>query len=305
MSDSAGGSGAASSSSQGNAAAMAARLRPGRLWHTPAGSGWGPLPELLLTLTAVTGLVDAVSILALGRVFVANMTGNVVFAGFALAGAPGFSLSASLFALAGFLVGAAAGGRFTTRVGHDRALHLRAAVFAELILLAVALVIAATSGAAGAAHGTLHIAGGTAPFGAATADALAAVLAIAMGIQNAAARSLAVPDLTTTVLTMTLTGIGHDARSGRRGRVTLIRRVLAVATMLAGGVLGAWLVLHVGAVVPLAVAAGLLALAAAAVARAARRPGEWRHPAPAAGPPVTAARPPASGTAMSAAANRV
>jgi uncharacterized membrane protein YoaK (UPF0700 family) len=286
MSDSAGGR---------DAAAMAGRLRPGRLWRAPAGPGWGPLPELLLMLTAVTGLVDAVSILALGRVFVANMTGNVVFAGFALAGAPGFSLSASLFALAGFLVGAAAGGRFTTRVGHDRALHLRAAVFAELVLLAVALVIAATSGAAGATHGTLHIAGGATAFGAATADALAAVLAMAMGIQNAAARSLAVPDLTTTVLTMTLTGIGHDARSGRRGRVTLARRVLVVATMLAGGILGAWLVLHVGAVVPLAVAAGLLALAAAAVARAARRPGEWRHPATAAGPPATAARPPASG----------
>jgi hypothetical protein len=36
----------------------------------------------LLTLTAVTGLVDAVSYLRLGRVFVANMTGNVVFLGF-------------------------------------------------------------------------------------------------------------------------------------------------------------------------------------------------------------------------------
>ena len=66
----------------------------------------GPLPPLLLTLTVVTGVVDAVSILRLGRVFVANMTGNVVFSGFALVGAPGFSLSASLAALAGFLVGA-------------------------------------------------------------------------------------------------------------------------------------------------------------------------------------------------------
>jgi hypothetical protein len=37
---------------------------------------------LLLTLTVVTGTVDAVSILSLGRVFVANMTGNVVFVGF-------------------------------------------------------------------------------------------------------------------------------------------------------------------------------------------------------------------------------
>ena len=67
----------------------------------------GALPILLLGLTVLTGTIDAVSILSLGRVFVANMTGNVVFVGFALAGAPGFSLAASLFALGGFLVGAA------------------------------------------------------------------------------------------------------------------------------------------------------------------------------------------------------
>ena len=65
------------------------KVLPRRLWQAPAGIGWGPLPELLLTLTLVTGIVDAVSILALGRVFVANMTGNVVFAGFAITGAPG------------------------------------------------------------------------------------------------------------------------------------------------------------------------------------------------------------------------
>jgi hypothetical protein len=61
----------------------------------------GPLPSLLLVLTVVTGVVDAVSILRLGRVFVANMTGNVVFSAFALVGAPGFSRSASLATLAG------------------------------------------------------------------------------------------------------------------------------------------------------------------------------------------------------------
>src|SRR4051812_21062129 len=75
----------------------------------------GPLPALLLVLTAATGVVDAVSILALGRVFIANMTGNIVFIGFALAGAPGFSLIAALLALAGFLLGAAAGGPVVTR----------------------------------------------------------------------------------------------------------------------------------------------------------------------------------------------
>src|SRR5438309_7013908 len=80
----------------------------------------GPLPALMLVLTVLTGVVDAVSILSLGRVFVANMTGNVVFIGFALAGASGFSLAASLSALAGFLVGAAAGGALAARLGAHR-----------------------------------------------------------------------------------------------------------------------------------------------------------------------------------------
>src|ERR1700745_759862 len=103
----------------------------------PARSGTGPkeqgpLPPLLLALTVVTGVVDAVSILRLGRVFVANMTGNVVFSGFALVGAPGFSLSASLAALAGFLVGALGGGRLTGRLGRDRGLLLRTRLGAVL-----------------------------------------------------------------------------------------------------------------------------------------------------------------------------
>ncbi|MGD0603961.1 MAG: YoaK family protein [Streptosporangiaceae bacterium] len=252
------------------------QLLPRRLWQAPGSVGWGPLPELLLTLTFVTGIVDAVSILALGRVFVANMTGNVVFAGFAITGAPGFSLGASLFALAGFLSGASLGGRITAKAGHDRALHLRTAAVSELALLAAALITAVASGGAAAAHGTLHMATGTATFGTAIIDALAALLAVAMGIQNAAARKLAVPDLTTTVLTMTLTGIGQDSRSGHRGHVTLIRRVLVVATMLAGGVAGAELVLNVGTIVPLALATSLLVIVTGSAAVTVRHPGEWR-----------------------------
>jgi uncharacterized membrane protein YoaK (UPF0700 family) len=249
-----------------------------RLWQETSGPGWGPLPELLLALTLVTGLVDAVSILALGRVFVANMTGNVVFAGFAIVGAPGFSLSASLFALAGFLAGAATGGRLTSRVGHDRALHLRAAMAAELGLVVVALVIAVTSGDPAASHGTLHFPAPAPAFGAVVTDVLALLLAIAMGVQNATARKFAVPDLTTTVLTMTLTGIGADSSTGRRSHVLLTRRLLAVATMLAGGILGGWLVLQVSAVAALAVAVFMLLVAAAIAVLAARTPAPWRTP---------------------------
>src|SRR5580704_1892787 len=73
--------------------------------------GTRPTVAALLTLTAVTGLVDAVSYLRLGRVFVANMTGNVVFLGFSADSPSGLSPAASVVAIAGFLLGALAGGR--------------------------------------------------------------------------------------------------------------------------------------------------------------------------------------------------
>ena len=227
--------------------------------------------------------MDSISILALGRVFVANMTGNVVFAGFAIVGAPGFSLGASLFALAGFLVGAAAGGAVIARVGSDRAALLRAGTAAEVALAAVALVLAALSGDPGVSHGTTHIIAGA--FGLAITDALAAVLATAMGIQNAVARKLAVPDLTTTVLTMTLTGIGADLRAVLRAgdahataKSDLVRRLLAIGTMLAGALAGASLTLYVSPVSALALALSLLAVTAAAAMAVATRPAAWRTP---------------------------
>jgi uncharacterized membrane protein YoaK (UPF0700 family) len=261
------------------AASRAAALRPGRLW-LPV---WGPLPELLLALTMATGIVDAISILALGRVFVANMTGNVVFAGFAIVGAPWFSLSASAFALAGFLAGAFLGGMLATRLGSDRAVHLRAATLTELALFAAALIIAAASGGPAAWHGTLHLAGHgseEASFGGLTSSVLALLLAVAMGFQNSAARKLAVPDLTTTVLTQTLTGIGADPRSDRRDMRLLARRVLAVVTMMAGAIAGAWLVMSAGAVAALIVATVVVALVAAGAAQSARHPADWRPAAP-------------------------
>src|SRR6476659_8008124 len=104
----------------------------------------GPLPALMLVLTVLTGVVDAVSILSLGRVFVANMTGNVVFVGFAAAGAPGFSLSASVWPLGGFVAGAYLGGVVVRPLAtHRGRLFAAALVIAALLLLAALIVSAA------------------------------------------------------------------------------------------------------------------------------------------------------------------
>jgi uncharacterized membrane protein YoaK (UPF0700 family) len=230
----------------------------------------GPLPALLVGLTVLTGVVDAVSILSLGRVFVANMTGNVVFTGFALTGAAGFSLAASLAALAGFLVGAGSGGRLVRRFRDDRAVLLAVGAAAELTLIAAALiVIQAVEASITPAVGAL----------------VAGVMAVGTGVQNAVVRQLAVPDLTTTVLTMTLTGIAADIRAGNASRA-LRRRLVAVAAMLGGAVAGAELVLHQGTTAALALAIALLAVVTIAAGRASSRPANWRHPIAAAAPPT-------------------
>ena len=69
---------------------------------------------MLHLFTFVTGLIDAISYIALGHVFTANMTGNIVFLGFASVGVPGLSALRSLTALTAFLVGALIGGRLAT-----------------------------------------------------------------------------------------------------------------------------------------------------------------------------------------------
>jgi uncharacterized membrane protein YoaK (UPF0700 family) len=208
-----------------------------------AGSGFGPLPPLLVAMTVVTGVVDAVSYLALGHVFVANMTGNVVFLGFALAGAGGLSVPASLVALAAFVCGAAAGGRIGARFGDRRSAHLRAANSVTATLLVAAAVLAAIAGQ---------------PPSSWLRYVLVAAMALAMGVQNAMARSLAVPDLTTTVLTMTLTGIAADPSVGIGSGRQIGRRLIAVGAMLGGALVGALLVTHVDIALPLAIAAALL-----------------------------------------------
>jgi uncharacterized membrane protein YoaK (UPF0700 family) len=220
----------------------------------------GPLPVLLLVMTTATGLVDAVSVLGLGRVFVANMTGNVVFLGFAVAGVPGFALAASLAALGGFLVGALAGGALVSARGHRRGHLLRDAALIEVVLLLVAAGL------------LVGVAGSP---GSGLASAVAALAAIALGLQNSVVRRLGVPDLTTTVLTMTLTGIAADVRSA--GRPALTRRVLAVATMFLGALVGALLVLHTRLVWALLPAPVLLAVVVGVLAVAVRRPAPWQE----------------------------
>jgi uncharacterized membrane protein YoaK (UPF0700 family) len=200
-----------------------------------------PLARALLVLTFTAGMVDAVSYLGLGRVFTANMTGNVVLLGFGIAGSGGLPVVAPLVSLGSFLVGAGAGGVLARRFGNRHPGHVARALAIEASLIGIAAIFAA----AVSVHPNKL-----------SGDIVIALLAFAMGVRNATVRRIGVPDLTTTVLTLTLTGLAADSPAAGGSGKGSPRRIAAVVAMLAGAVGGA-LLEETSLVLPLAAAAGL------------------------------------------------
>jgi uncharacterized membrane protein YoaK (UPF0700 family) len=237
----------------------------------------GPLPPILLVKTMVTGLVDSFSYLALGHVFVANMTGNVVFSGFAIAGAAGFSLGASLAALASFAAGSVLCGRIIHRTPRDRGRVLSTTLTVQTALVIAAFATAQAS--SGSNTGSLRY-------------SLIVLLGLAMGVQNASARFLAVPDLTTTVLTQTVAGIAADGRLAGGSDSKAGRRLLSVALMFLGALAGAAAIQHGHRTLPLLIGAILLTGATIAAFAVSRKGGPWTEPV--AGPAPKPAAPPAA-----------
>ena len=222
---------------------------------------YGLLSPALVILTFVAGLVDALSYLALGHVFVANVTGNIVFLGFSIAHAQGFVWWTSALTLVSFMVGALIGGRIIHYFGRNRARHLLVSTCVQMTFVVAALVgiyllnrfvPEPTMGGAGA---------GTAPAAQAAGQVagqpslnfptgshidlhiimLIVLLAPAMGIQNSTARKLSVPDLPTTVLTMTLTGVVADTSAHGHEQSKLGRRAVVMTALALGALTGALL----------------------------------------------------------------
>ena len=217
-----------------------------------------PLLVALGLLTLVTGLVDAACYLGLGRVFTANMTGNVVLLAFGAAGTQGLPVLGPTVSLLVFLVGAVGGGRLATRLVGPATTPVSASArhrwLGITLLIELGLVVTAGVVAIG-----LPVDGGSGRH-----YVVIALLAAALGLQNATVRRLAVPDLTTTVLTLTLTGLAADSwlaggQSPRAGR-----RLATVGLMAAGALIGA-LLLRVDLALPLLAAALVIALAALAL----------------------------------------
>ncbi len=197
----------------------------------------------LLLLTFATGLVDAISVLVLGHVFVANMTGNAIFLGFWFVPGAGVDLTAAVVAFVGFLIGTVLGGRLIRGSRERTRLWLTTALGIEVVMLVVLSILAGA---------------GVLSYQANTKLILIAGLAMTFGVQNATARQFGIQELTTTVLTSTIVGIGVDSRlAGGTGEREKLRYSVVLA-MLGGAV--------VGATLSRVVVAPVIALAAAVVA---------------------------------------
>jgi uncharacterized membrane protein YoaK (UPF0700 family) len=222
----------------------------------------GPLPAFLLALTAVAGILDAASILRLGGVFVATVTGNLVFLGLAAAGAKAFAASTPALALGGFVVGVPLGGWTCRAARSHRGAALRNVLAVKICLAGTVVIVAASTGPA-------------LPTGA--RDAMVVLLAISMGAQLALIRYLKVPDLMTVLMTMTITGALSERARGLSDP-KLLRRGLALLTFALGAVCGGLLVLDVGVAAALGLGLGILVAVAIGAHLASRTSTSWSAP---------------------------
>jgi uncharacterized membrane protein YoaK (UPF0700 family) len=178
----------------------------------------------LLLLTFSTGLADALSILVLGHVFVANMTGNVIFLGFWLAPRTSIDLTAVVVALPTFVCTTIVSGRLSRHFGARTRSWITTVLATEIVLL-VALSILAGAG-------VLHYHDDTKLI-------MIGILAVTFGLQHSSARQFGIQELSTTVLTSTIVSLGLDSHlaGGTGDREKL--RFTVVVTMCAGAFVGA------------------------------------------------------------------
>jgi len=197
----------------------------------------------LLLLTFATGLVDAISVLVLGHVFVANMTGNIIFLGFWFVRDTGIDMTAAVVAFIGFLTGATIGGGLARHLGARVRRWLTTSLGAEVTMLMTLSILAGIGVLGYQGYPRLILIVG---------------LATTFGLQNATARQFGIQELNTTVLTRTVVGIGVDSRlAGGTGRREKLHYSIIFA--MCGGAI-------VGATMSRFTVAPVIALAAAVVA---------------------------------------
>jgi uncharacterized membrane protein YoaK (UPF0700 family) len=161
---------------------------------TPAKPPFLSTPLDLLLLTMAAGSADAAGYLGLGKIFTANMTGNIVLLGIALSQNRNADTGRTLLSLFTFVAGTCLGGwicRNVTRKEHWPAQVTRVIACEAVLLLAYALLWFAIA----PRQSTYSV------------YPLIALLGVCMGLQSAAATFLGIPGVVTTVVTGTLTSL--------------------------------------------------------------------------------------------------
>jgi uncharacterized membrane protein YoaK (UPF0700 family) len=181
---------------------------------------------LLLTLTAAAGSADAVSFLGLGRVFTANMTGNLVLLGIAIGQGQLAGSIRAVIAFGGFVVGLLIGVRVTSRT-EPAALWPRSATVGLLGELGLLLLLLAGWEISGDRPGAVAL------------DVLVALSGGAMGMQTAAARRLGVAGVTTTFVTGMLTNLIAEVAAVGSGQSHGTIWAATLACMVIGAAIGA------------------------------------------------------------------
>ncbi len=232
------------------------RVQPAEAARSPAGGSslrfgaadnplrtYGPLHVLLIALTWVTGLLDAVTYLDFGHVFAANMTGNFILLGISVLGVESLSATASLAAVAGFLIGVGAGGHLARWLQPRGQRWVIVSVCTALGLLLAALLATAYR----------PVLGDYPPL---------ALLASGMGVINATANRIGIPGLTTTlVITTTLTNLTSGVQVPGGDTRKRMRQLSAVAAIVLGAIVGGALVLRFGAVIAIGTGAAVVLVA--------------------------------------------
>jgi uncharacterized membrane protein YoaK (UPF0700 family) len=196
------------------------------------------LRDLLLAgLSVGSGAVDAICWLALGKVFAAFMTGNIVFLGFRLGGAPQPSIVRVVAALAGFAGGAWIGSAMT-----------RGSALRGVWPRRVSRVLAG-SVTVQAAFAILWIAVDGRP-ASGTADVLIAIMGVAMGMQTVAAFALGVRASFTTAATATLVALMSDLSNWALSVRDRVRLLGVLGGLLIGALLGTLLLDHARVIAP-------------------------------------------------------
>jgi uncharacterized membrane protein YoaK (UPF0700 family) len=203
---------------------------------------------LLVGLTFSSGAVDAISYLALGKIFTAFMTGNLVFLGLGIAGAGTSDVVHAGVSLVVFVAGVVLSQWIIEPVRGSAVWPHRVSVALTVVVVAQACFLVAWLATSGRPS---HDAG----------ELLVILSALAMGVQSSAVRALGVQAVFTTAATATVIAFAADLEAGHRSAPERLRVTAILAGLVAGVCAGALLVVHArayAAVLPLVVTALVL-----------------------------------------------